>query len=279
LLTFVLAPDSLKGALSAAQCCVAMRRGIERACASTRSAHHILSIPLADGGEGTVEAFHAGAGGEIQRTTVLGPLGNAVEAQWLRLPDGRAVLEMAQASGLTLVPPAGRRALHASSFGTGELIRAALDAGCREILLGIGGSATTDGGSGALAALGARFLDHNGQELAPGGASLNALAEIDLSQLDARLAQTPIRVLCDVTNPLYGEQGAAHVYGPQKGASPRRCAALWMRRCVTWPMSRVLASGETCSAVPARARRAASVSGCWRFAARVLCPVSKPCWM
>jgi glycerate kinase len=220
LLTFVLAPDSLKGALSASESCAAMQRGIERACASTHTPHRILSVPLADGGEGTIEAFHHGAGGAIEHLTVRGPLDHEVDAQWLLLPDGRTVLEMAQASGLTLVPPAQRRALHASSYGTGQLIRAALDVGCREILLGIGGSATTDGGTGALCALGARFLDGNGDELPSGGAALRDLSDIDLSRLDTRLQQISMRVLCDVTNPLFGEQGAAHVYGPQKGASP-----------------------------------------------------------
>lgn len=217
----ILAPDSLKGALSANDACVAMQRGVQRALASTRDQEFTtIAIPLADGGEGTVEAFARGAGGEIQHATVRGPLGEPVQAQWLLLPDGRAVIEMAQASGLTLVPAEKRCATAASSYGTGELIRAALDAGCREILVGIGGSATTDGGTGASQALGVKFLDENGSPLPPGGAALGKLSAINDSALDARLAQTTIRVLCDVTNPLFGESGAAHVYGPQKGASP-----------------------------------------------------------
>jgi glycerate kinase len=220
LLTFILAPDSLKGALSANGACFAMQRGVQRALASTHNDQFTtIAIPLADGGEGTVEAFARGAGGEIQQAIVRGPLGKPVQAQWLLLPDSRAVIEMAQASGLTLVPTEKRRATLASSYGTGQLIRAALDADCREILVGIGGSATTDGGSGALQALGVRFLDENAHPLPPGGAALQNLAAIHDSGLDSRLAQTTIRVLCDVTNPLSGESGAAHVYGPQKGAS------------------------------------------------------------
>jgi glycerate kinase len=220
-LTFILAPDSLKGALSATDACLAMQRGVQRTLASTRNEEFTtISFPLADGGEGTVEAFARGAGGEIRSVTVRNPLSDVVQGQWLLLPDGRAVIEMAQASGLTLVPAAKRRATQASSYGTGELIRAALDAGCREILVGIGGSATTDGGTGALQALGVQFLSENGSALPVGGAALEKLSTVDTSAIDSRLAQTTIRVLCDVTNPLFGESGAAHVYGPQKGASP-----------------------------------------------------------
>ncbi|HEX8235126.1 MAG TPA: glycerate kinase [Abditibacteriaceae bacterium] len=221
LLTFILAPDSLKGALCANDACLAMQRGVQRALSSTHNDQFTtIPIPLADGGEGTVEAFARGAGGSIRQATVRGPLGDSVQARWLLLPDGRAVIEMAQASGLTLVPEEKRRATLASSYGTGELIRAALDEGCREILVGIGGSATTDGGTGALQALGVRFLDENATLLPPGGAALQQLSAIDDSALDSRLAQTTIRVLCDVTNSLYGESGAARIYGPQKGASP-----------------------------------------------------------
>lgn len=179
----------------------------------------LVSLPLADGGEGTVEALLHGAGGREITTQAKGPLGNPVAARWGLLPDDRAVIEMAQASGLTLIPENRRDALRASSYGTGELIAAALDAGCRELFVGIGGSATTDGGVGALSALGARFLDSRGALLPPGGAALNRLHSIDLSGFDARLQQIPLTVLCDVTNPLCGENGAAFVYGPQKGAS------------------------------------------------------------
>jgi glycerate kinase len=167
-----------------------------------------------------LKLLRTGVGGEIQHATVRGPLGDPVHAQWLLLPDGRAVIEMAQASGLTLVPAGEQCATSASSYGTGELILAALNAGCPEILIGIGGSATTDGGTGAVQALGARFLDRDAKQLPPGGAALQNLSSIDTSALDVRLSGTEIKVLCDVTNPLYGESGAAFVYGPQKGASP-----------------------------------------------------------
>ncbi len=177
-------------------------------------------VPLADGGEGTVEAILGSAGGREISTAVENPLGEITTATWGVLPNNCAIIEMAQASGLTLIPENARDALHASSFGTGELIRAALDVGCKEILIGIGGSATTDGGIGALSALGARFLDARSAALPPGGAALNQLHSIDLSDLDARARSTPITVLCDVTNPLFGENGAAFIYAPQKGASP-----------------------------------------------------------
>jgi len=224
LLNFLLAPDSLKGSLCAAAACAAMERGARRATGSTPA--RFISVPLADGGEGTVAALLQGADGTAQTATVRGPLGDEVAAQWAILPDQRAVIEMAQASGLTLVAPDRRDAGRASSFGTGELILAALDAGCRELLIGIGGSATTDGGAGALQALGARFLDVDRTELAPGGLALQNLNAIDLSNLDERLQSATITVLCDVTNPLCGPNGAAHIYGPQKGASPLEVSQL-----------------------------------------------------
>ncbi|HEX8833335.1 MAG TPA: glycerate kinase, partial [Abditibacteriaceae bacterium] len=220
MISFLLAPDSLKGSLSASDACLAMERGIRRAfTASESTTVSITHVPLADGGEGTVEALLRGAGGEARTVHVRGPLGDDVEAQWAILTDGRAVIEMAQASGLPLVTAEKRDALRASSYGTGELIRAALDAGCRDFLIGIGGSATTDGGAGALQALGIRFFDSNDCELEIGGAALRRLARIDASGLDPRLADANIRVLCDVTNPLFGPNGAAHIYAPQKGAS------------------------------------------------------------
>ena len=193
-----------------------MQRGIRRVSSDIET----VCVPLADGGEGTVEAFVAAAGGDIFTTHVHDPLGRKIAACWARLPDGTAVIEMAQASGLPLFAPHERDALRASSFGLGELIRHALNAGCRQFLIGVGGSATTDGGSGALRALGARFLDDDNRELPLGGAALRNLARLDLSGFDARVFESQIRVLCDVTNPLCGERGAAHVYGPQKGASP-----------------------------------------------------------
>lgn len=192
-----------------------MKRGAARVLPNA----DFVFVPLADGGEGTVEAILESAGGREISTAVQNPAGRTIQASWGILPDNRAILEMAQASGLTLISPNQRDALRASSFGVGELIRAALDSGCKEILIGIGGSATTDGGAGALSALGARFLSTDGGVLPPGGAALNDLHAIDLSHLDTRLRSTPVTVLCDVTNPLFGENGAAFVYAPQKGAS------------------------------------------------------------
>lgn len=216
-MTILIAPDSLKGSLSAEAACSALERGARRALGK---AVRCVCVPLADGGEGTVSALVRGAGGALKTVTVRGPLGAETLAQWAILDDGSAAIEMAQASGLTLVAPPNRDAKRASSYGTGEVIRTALDAGCRKLLIGIGGSATTDGGAGALQALGARFLDAAGQQLAPGGAALFHLAAIDVSGLDARLRDCEITVLCDVTNPLCGPRGAARIYGPQKGASP-----------------------------------------------------------
>ena len=215
--TSLSAPDSLKGSLSAQAACAALERGARRALGDNICC---ISVPLADGGEGTVESLLRGAGGELKTAQVRGPLNETVNAQWAILSDGSAIIEMAQASGLTLVPDEKRDAKNASSYGTGEVIRAALDAGCKKLLIGIGGSATTDGGTGALSALGIRFLDINKNALPPGGAALRDLDSIDIFGLDARLRDCEITVLCDVTNPLCGAQGAAHIYGPQKGASP-----------------------------------------------------------
>ena len=186
----------------------------------------IAMVPLADGGEGTLEAL-MGAGGGIAKTArVRGPLGDAVEVRWGILPDGRGVIEMAQASGLTLLDRGELRALEATSFGTGQLIKAALDAGCRELVIGVGGSATSDGGAGALQALGLRMYDERQRILPPGGGTLEQLETIDTRFLDPRLAATSVTVLCDVTNPLHGPHGAARVYGPQKGASPAQVQQL-----------------------------------------------------
>jgi len=181
-------------------------------------------VPMADGGDGTVEAFLA-AGAARRTASVRGPLGASLEAVYAR--DGeRAIIEMAAASGLALLADPERDACRATTYGTGELIRSALDDGARSIVLGIGGSATTDGGAGALAALGVRFLDEDGLELSPDPASLEALARIDAANLDVRLAATTFAIACDVDNPLLGPHGAAAVYGPQKGASPADIAFL-----------------------------------------------------
>ncbi|HEY8393225.1 MAG TPA: glycerate kinase [Thermaerobacter sp.] len=213
----VIAPDSFKGSLTAEQAAAAMAAGAREGWPGVET----VELPLADGGEGTAAALVRATGGRWQRCRVSDPLGRPVEAAWGLLGDGKtAVIEMAAASGLTLVEPSRRDPLAASTYGTGELIRAALDRGCRRLLVAIGGSATTDGGTGMLAALGARFLDGAGRPLPPGGGPLSRLARIDLEGLDPRLRQVSIEVACDVDNPLTGPRGAAAVYAPQKGATP-----------------------------------------------------------
>jgi glycerate kinase len=178
-------------------------------------------VPIADGGEGTVEALVAATGGRLEHAAVKGPLGEPVRAAWGVLGDGQtAVIEMAAASGLPLIPRDRRDPRVATTFGTGELVRAALDAGLTRIIVGIGGSATNDGGTGMARALGVRFLDAAGVELPAGGAALARLHRIDLSGLDSRLATLDLLVACDVDNPLTGPRGASAVYGPQKGATP-----------------------------------------------------------
>ncbi|MEG0767657.1 MAG: glycerate kinase, partial [Clostridia bacterium] len=184
-------------------------------------------LPIADGGEGTVAALLAATGGQSRTARVTGPMGKPVVATWGLLGDGQtAVLEMAAASGLPLVPEAERDILRASTYGTGELIRAALDAGCPRIVIGLGGSATNDGGAGMAQALGAHLLDARGAELGPGGGALAHLARLDLCRLDMRLRNTTFFVACDVRNPLCGPQGASAIFGPQKGASPAQVTQL-----------------------------------------------------
>jgi glycerate kinase len=219
----VVAPDSYKGSVSAVEVALAMERGILKVFPSAR----VRKIPIADGGEGTVEALVTATGGQYRSNEVAGPLGERIFAAWGVLGDGKtAVIEMATASGLPLVPADRRDPRKASSYGTGELIRAALDAGLRRIIIGIGGSATNDAGAGMARALGARFLAADGSQLADGGAALAALVGIDLSGLDSRLQETEITVACDVDNPLCGPRGASAVFGPQKGATPEIVAEL-----------------------------------------------------
>lgn len=219
----VVAPDSYKGSLSALGVAQAMERGILRVFPSAE----VRKVPIADGGEGTVDTLVSATGGQLRQTTVSGPLGERVCASWGVLGDGRtAVIEMAAASGLPLVPVDKRNPRLTTSYGTGELMRAALDAGLRRIIVGIGGSATNDGGAGMAQALGARFTGQDGSELPAGGAALAKLAHIDLQDLDPRLAKTDITIACDVDNPLCGPRGASVVFGPQKGATPEMVAEL-----------------------------------------------------
>ncbi|MBB2495173.1 glycerate kinase [Aquipseudomonas ullengensis] len=218
----VIAPDSFKESLSAPDVAAAIGRGWRQVFAQAE----IVLRPMADGGEGTVDAVLAAVGGERRECTVRGPLGTPVLAHWGWLGNATAVIEMAAASGLHWVPREQRDATRTSSYGTGELIRQALDAGARRIILGLGGSATNDGGAGLLQALGIRFLDRNGAELPPGGAALAQLDQLDVSGLDARLLQAQVEVAADVDNPLCGPRGASHVFGPQKGASPAQVELL-----------------------------------------------------
>jgi glycerate 2-kinase len=213
----VVAPDSYKGSLSA----VAVAQAIERGVRAVFPGADVVKVPIADGGEGTVDALIVATGGRTIETQVHGPLGEPVSARWGVLGGGgTAVIEMAAASGLPLVPAGKRDPRLTTTRGTGELIRAALDAGLRHLVIGIGGSATNDGGTGMARALGARFLDADGRELPEGGAALARLARIEIQGLDPRLAETEILVACDVDNPLTGPRGASAVYGPQKGATP-----------------------------------------------------------
>jgi glycerate kinase len=216
-LRILVAPDSYKGSLSAVQVAAAMARGITAVFPEAE----VIQAPIADGGEGTVEALVAATGGRLIPTLVRGPLGESVQAIWGISGDGTiAFIEMAAASGLMLVPEDRRDPRRASTFGTGELIRAALDAGLRKLVLGLGGSATNDGGAGMARALGVRFLDAQNQELPEGGAALARLARVELSGLDPRIEQLSLLAACDVENPLCGPQGASAIFGPQKGATP-----------------------------------------------------------
>ena len=219
----LLAPQEFKGSLSANQVVEAMADGVRR----VRPEATIDRVPLADGGPGTVEAVVAATDGRYSVARVEGPLGAPVDARWGRIGDGAtAVIEMASASGLLQLGPDQLDPRRAGTFGTGELIRAALDARVQRILIGLGGSATNDGGAGMASALGARFLDDDGDALPPGGAALARLARIDTHALDPRLATVDIVVLADVSNPLLGPDGASSIYGPQKGADAAAIAEL-----------------------------------------------------
>lgn len=209
-----IAIDSFKGSLSSLEAGQAAAEGIRRACPEAA----VSVFPLADGGEGTVEALTLGLGGTLQSATVTGPLGEPVPAKYGILPGGTAVLEMAAAAGLPLVPPQRRNPLYTTTYGVGELIAHALDRGCRRFIVGIGGSATNDGGAGMLAALGFRFLDAAGAPIPAGAAELEQLARIDSTHCRPELADCRFRIACDVTNPLCGPQGSSAIYGPQKGA-------------------------------------------------------------
>jgi glycerate kinase len=215
-LRIIVAPQEYKGTLTAEEAASAIAHGVRRAAPDSL----IEEIPLADGGPGTVRAVLAGTPGRLQSSVVTGPVGDPVTAEWALLDDGTAVIQMAAAAGLLLVPEEARDPDHATTRGVGELLLAAIDAGCRQIILGLGGSATNDGGAGMAQALGARLTDADGRDLPPGGAALIRLHHIDASALDPRLRDAQITAATDVRNPLCGPEGASIVYGPQKGASP-----------------------------------------------------------
>lgn len=215
----IIAPDSFKDSLSAERVAQAIADGLVQVWPDAQ----LVQCPMADGGEGTVAAVLAACNGQLRSHTVRGPLGAAVQAHWGWLADSHtAIIEMAEASGLQLVAPGQRDACSSSTYGTGELIRAALDLGARRIILAIGGSATNDGGAGAMQALGVQLFDAQDQPLAPGGLALAGLARISLENLDSRLAQVRFEIAADVNNPLCGAHGASAIFGPQKGATPEQ---------------------------------------------------------
>ncbi|MCJ8161012.1 glycerate kinase family protein [Acinetobacter zhairhuonensis] len=216
--TFVLAPDSFKESMTAQQACQAMQRGLQRIFPEAAYIH----VPMADGGEGTVDSLVAAARGEMVHCTVSGPLiEQNVETYFGLIDQGQtAVIEMAKANGIHLLEPSSRNPLFTTTFGTAEMIQLALNHGVSKIIIGLGGSVTNDAGMGMAQALGVRFLDAQGQPVTQGGGQLHQIVQIDLSGLDSRLQQVEIVIASDVNNPLCGENGASQVFGPQKGASP-----------------------------------------------------------
>jgi glycerate kinase len=212
----ILAPDSFKGSLNAIGVAAAMDKGIKKAFSSAET----VLLPIGDGGEGTMETLVAATGGTIKKMIVKGPLNNSVEAAYGILGDGKTcVIEMASASGLHLVPEGKLSPLKATTFGTGELIRQALDDGFTSFIIGLGGSATNDGGAGMLQALGLKILDAAGHEVGLGGGELHKVSSLDFGTFDARISKSHFVIASDVQNPLIGLEGASHIFGPQKGAS------------------------------------------------------------
>src|SRR5579864_7378070 len=214
----VVAPNAFKGTLTAPQAAAAIARGVREVFPDA----DIVEVPVADGGDGTTEALVSAHHGDRRSVEVEGPLGDLVTARFGLIESGRtAVVELAEASGLVLIPPSRRDPRRASTYGFGQLLLAAMRVGVTGVIAGIGGSATNDGGAGMAQALGYRLLDGSGAELERGGAALLELDHIDAQNVDRRIQDVPVRVACDVTNPLLGPQGASAVYGPQKGADPQ----------------------------------------------------------
>lgn len=226
---FLLAPDSFKESLSAKDAADAMEKGLKKVFPNAE----YIKIPMADGGEGTTQSLVDATSGYMYYPEVLDPLGKKVKAKLGILGNKDiAVIEMASASGLELIDKKDRNPLQTTTYGTGQLIKAALDKNVSTIIIGIGGSATNDGGSGMIQALGGRLLDKNGEQIGFGGEALKNLVEIDLSQLDTRIKDTKIEVACDVDNPLTGKFGASHIFGPQKGATPDM--VLYLDKCLAY---------------------------------------------
>jgi glycerate kinase len=213
----VVAPDSFKGSLSAQAAGMAIKRGIEKVLPKS----DVIVVPMADGGEGTLQCLLDATQGRLIDTRVTNPIGKEITSSFGILGDGvTCVIEMAMASGLYLIDPQDRNPLLTTTYGLGELIKAALDHGCRHFIVGIGGSATNDGGAGMLQALGIDLLDIKNKPIGFGGGELQRLHKIDTDRIDPRLADSTFVVACDVNNPFVGPQGASHVFGPQKGATP-----------------------------------------------------------
>ena len=222
-LRIVISPQAFKHSIGAREAALAIQRGVLRAIPDAET----ILIPVADGGDGTLAALIDTTGGTYYEATVTGPLGDPITARWGVMGDGEtAVIEMALASGLALIPDDRRNPRTATTYGTGELIRTALNEGYRRVIVGLGGSATNDGGTGMAAALGARFLDAHATVLPPGGAALAHLASVDATALHPALSETTIIGATDVTNPLCGETGASAIFGPQKGATPEMVSEL-----------------------------------------------------
>jgi len=228
-LTFVLAPDSFKESMSAAQACQAMQRGIQNVIPDA----NIIHVPIADGGEGTVDALISSLKGQSIACEVTGPLPEQrIQTYWGLVDPGQtAVIEMAEANGIHLLKPSQRNPMLTSTYGTGEMIKQALDLSVKKIIIGLGGSVTNDGGAGMAQALGVRFLNHAGELIQVCGGNLDLVKSMDLSELDPRLADTEIIIASDVNNPLCGPNGASIIFGPQKGATPEMVKQLDQNLC------------------------------------------------
>ncbi len=222
----IVAPDSFKGSISSIQAAAAIERGINQIAAKVNQNVEVIKIPIADGGEGTVDAILTGVGGRLEKATVLNPLGEEIESFFGILPDQTAIIEMAAASGINLIRPEERNPLLTTTYGTGQLIMKALDAGCNNFIIGIGGSATNDGGVGMAQALGVKFLDQNGRSIGFGGGELGKIHKIDISGIDSRIENIVFTIASDVKNVLCGPEGASVIFGPQKGATPEMVKVL-----------------------------------------------------